>query len=616
VGYENLGACIADLERSGRLVRIDVELDPRLELAAIQRRAFRAQAPALLFTRVGGTRFPVLANLFGTRERLRFLFRDALRALEDFFRLKADPGDFRQWRGRIGSLPRLLWNMRPRCARNGPVLERTCAVGDLPRIVCWPEDGGAFVTLPLVYTESPDRPGHMRSNLGMYRVQLTGGSYERDGEVGLHYQTQRGIGVHHAEALRRGEALPVRIFVGGPPALSVAAVMPLPEGLSELLFAGMLGGRRVALIRREGALPFAAEADFCISGVVSPKLKPEGPFGDHLGYYSLRHDFPALRVESVHHRTNAVWPFTSVGRPPQEDTIFGDFIHELTAPLVPRTFSGVREVHAVDCAGVHPLLLALGSERHLPYEEERKPRELMNCALSLLGTGQTSLAKYLLMAAHEDEPALRARDVPGFFRHMLERTDFRRDLHFLTRTTMDTLDYTGTALNEGSKLIWLAAGKRRRTLSDRVPAALRLPAGCGSARLFAPGILLLSGPRHGRRRGETDPLMEEAAEHLGRVPGIMDGEGALPLALAVDDADFCAAGWENFLWVVFTRSDPATDVYGAGSAVRCKHWGCAGPLVIDARLKAHQPPPLEEDPDVERRVDRLGAPGGPLHGYV
>ena len=616
MAYKNLAACVADLERGGQLVRIEAELDPFLDLALVQRRAFAAKAPALLFTRVKGTSFPMLANLFGTRERLHFIFRDSLPALRALLKLKADPAELRHF-WRYAAVPRLVWQMRPRFVRRAPVLERSCSLCELPQLVSWPGDGGAFITLPLVYSESPTQAGWMKSNLGMYRVQLSGNDYEKNREVGLHYQLHRGLGIHHAEALRLNRPLPVRIFVGGPPALSVAAVMPLPEGLSELLFAGALAGRAVGLSPGAGGLPACiAEADFCISGVLAPYTKPEGPFGDHLGYYSLAHDFPVLRVEAVQHRPDAIWPFTSVGRPPQEDTVFGDFIHELTAPLVKQTFAGVHELHAVDCAGVHPLLLGIGSERYLPYEQERKPRELVTCALAALGSNQTSLAKYLLMAAREDAPELGARKVPDFLTHMLERTDFERDLHFITRTTMDTLDYSGTALHEGSKLLWLAAGPRKRRLAGEVPAGLRLPPSFWGPRIFAPGVLVLGGPRHALPRGCPDPALEQLARCLEEQTGLAQKLQELPLFVLVDEPDFCAASWENFLWVSFTRSDPATDLYGAGAFVSCKHWGCRGPLIMDARLKAHQPPPLEDDPEAERRVDALGAPGGPLHGYI
>ncbi|MDD6181033.1 MAG: UbiD family decarboxylase [Desulfovibrionaceae bacterium] len=612
MGYATLAACVADMEKHGHLVRITAEVDPHLELAAIQRRAFRLGAPAMLFTNVKGCSFSMAANLFATRERLHFIFRDALPRVRRLFALKACPGEgLRHPIDACRVLP-ALWHMLPRRTSAAPVLECRASVGDLPRLVSWPGDGGAFVTLPLVYSEHPDRPGHAGSNLGMYRVQLDGNDYAPD-EVGLHYQIHRGIGTHHAAALARGGRLPVRIFVGGPPALTLAAVMPLPEGLPELLFAGVLGGGRISLCNTpDFPLPVVAEADFCISGYVEPGLKPEGPFGDHVGYYSLRHDFPVLKVRSVHHRREAIWPFTTVGRPPQEDTLFGEFIHELTADLVPQVFAGVREVHAVDAAGVHPLLLVLGSERYAPYEPERTPRELVTCGLHVLGTTQTALAKYVLVAAHEDDSRLTTHDVPHFFRHMLERTDFRRDLRCITSTPTDTLDYTGTALNEGSKLLWTAAGKARRTLGTELGADMPLPDGFTEPRLLSAGIVAVRGPVHTGARGDQDSRLEDFAQGLAA----WGRRDSFPLVVVVDSSTFATRNWENFLWTVFTRSDPAADIYGAGGSIRSKHWGCDGPLVIDARLKCFQAPPLEEDPDVERRVDALGAPGGPLHGWV
>lgn len=616
MGYASLQDCVRDLEAAGDLVRVDAPVDPHLELAAIQRRAFRAGGPALLFTRVTGTSFPVLVNLFGTKQRLRFLFRDGLAATEAVLAGKADPMALLRRPGKslaaLGGLSRML--PRRVSAQHAPVLAEGGSLRELPPLVSWPLDGGPFITLPLVYSEDPARPGVNASNLGMYRIQLAGNDYADD-EVGLHYQIHRGIGVHHAHALAAGRALPVRIHVGGPPALTVAAVMPLPEGLSELRFAGLLGARRVRLAPgHDGvALPVLAETDFCISGHVLPETRPEGPFGDHVGYYSLRHEFPALRVESVTHRKGAIWPYTSVGRPPQEDTVFGDFIHELTGSLVPQVFAGIAEVHAVDAAGVHPLLLALGSERYTAWEARRRPRELLTQALHLLGITQTALAKYVLIAAQEDAPGLSCRRVTEFLAHLLERTDFSRDLHFLTQSTTDTLDYTGTALNEGSKLIWAAAGEPRRRLgrgADGMGALPDLPAGFGAPQVAGPGILVLKGPRHAQARGEPDPVMEELARRLA----MWDRRENFPLVVVADDPAFCAASTENLLWVTFTRSDPATDCYGANARIKARHWACEAPFIIDARLKPFHAPPLEEDPDVAARVDELAAPGGPLHG--
>ena len=608
MGYRSLAECVRDLESAGQLVVIDQEADPFLELAAIQRRVYQAAGPALLFRNAKGTAFPVLGNLFGTLDRTKYLFRDALESVRRLVELKVDPSRLGKNPWRYRGLPAALWRLLPRRVRSGPILANQITLDRLPRIQCWPMDGGPFITLPLVYTEDPDRPGPAHSNLGMYRVQLAGNQYEPNLEAGLHYQIHRGIGVHHATAIARGESLRVNVFVGGPPALTLAAVMPLPEGLPELAFAGALGGRRIAMVAPGEGLPMPAEADFVIQGTIDPHLrKPEGPFGDHLGYYSLEHEFPVLNVERVYHRQGAIWPFTSVGRPPQEDTNFGALIHELTGPVIPSVVAGVDSVHAVDAAGVHPLLLSIARERYVPYAPVRRPQEILTIANALLGQGQLSLAKYLLIVAREDDPSLDIHDIAGFLRHLLERVDWNNDLHFQTRTTIDTLDYSGHGFNQGSKVVIAAAGQRRRTLPAELPA-LRLPDAFRDPRVVLPGILAIeAGPyRDGRR---------EIASFCGSFRAD-DPIRGFPLIVIVDASDFVARNLRNFIWVTFTRSDPAADVEGIDSFIENKHWGCSGPLVIDARIKPHHAPPLVDDPAIERRVDQLAAPGGPLHGII
>jgi len=356
----------------------------------------------------------------------------------------------------------------------------------------------------------------------------------------------------------------------------------------------------------ENGLPTPAEADFAIVGTVDPaRTKPEGPFGDHLGYYSLRHEFPVLRVERVYHRPGAIWPFTTVGRPPQEDTSFGALIHELTGPLIPGVLPGVHAVHAVDAAGVHPLLLAVASERYVPDAPVRTPQELLTSANAILGQGQMSLAKYLLIVAREDDPGLDIHDIAAFFRHWLERVDWTADLHFQTRTTIDTLDYSGHGFNQGSKVVIAAAGSPRRALASALPEGLRLPEGFEAPRVAMPGILVVQGPPY---TGPND--VARLAANLGPVESLAE----LPLVVVVDDSEFAARSERNFLWVTFTRSNPAADIDGVDAFLEQKHWGCAGPLVIDARIKPHHAPPLEDDPEIERRVDALAASGGPLHG--
>lgn len=613
MGYRNLQECVKDLEAAGKLIRISSEVNPDIEVGAIQRRVYQAGGPALLFTNVKGCRFPMLGNLFGTLERTRFIFRDTLPEILRLVAAKVNPLSLlRNPAGALG-MPLALLHLLPRKVGGGPVLSNRTTIDRLPQLKSWPEDGGAFITLPQVYSESATKPGLRRSNLGMYRVQLSGNSYRLNEEVGIHYQIHRGIGIHHTEAIELGLPFRVNIFVGGPPALTIAAVMPLPEGMPELSFAGLLAGRRIPMIARAGVLPIPAEADFCITGTIDPsKTLPEGPFGDHLGYYSLVHDFPVLKVENVFHRTDAIWPFTTVGRPPQEDTSFGAFIHELTAPLISSVLPGVDAVHAVDAAGVHPLLLAAGHERYTPYAAVREPLELLTIANAILGQGQLSLAKYLWIFAREDNPSLDVHDVAAFFQYMLERVDWRRDLHFQTRTTIDTLDYSGAGLNKGSKVVIAAAGPSRRTLPTDLPAGLRLPEGFREPRVCLPGALAVQGPPCTAFRECVDLDLDAFCGFYSA----SDPISAFPLIIIVDDSEFTARTLNNFLWVTFTRSNPAADIYGIGAFSHCKHWGCEGPLVIDARSKPHHAPPLIDEPAIAKRVDAMGAPGRPLHGII
>jgi 4-hydroxy-3-polyprenylbenzoate decarboxylase len=630
MGFRSLQQCVAALEAEGHLVRIDHPVDPHLEIAEIQRRLFRSSGPAVLFTQVKGTAFPVLINLYGTQARIERIFADSLDRVKRLVELKIDPQaalrtPWRYWRAPLDAL-----SMLPRRVRSGPVLAHETSLSKLPQVTSWPGDGGPFITLPAVYTEDPNHPGTRHSNLGMYRVQLAGNSYEPDREAGLHYQLHRGIGVHHAASLARGEGLHVAIFVGGAPAIAPSAVMPLPEGLSELTFAGVLAGHRIPMIARKHRPSIYAEADFVIEGTVLPgATKPEGPFGDHLGYYARQHDFPLLQVEHVWHREGAIWPVTVVGRPPQEDTLFGWLVHELTGPVIPTVLPGVKSVHAVDASGVHPLLLAVGSERYLPWKASTRPAELLTQASAILGQGQLSLAKYLFLVAEGDAPGLDAHDVRPFLAHLLARVDWRRDCHFHTETSIDTLDYSGSGLNTGSKLVVAARGPAVRSLRADLPGGWSLPAGFANPRVCLPGVVAINGPRIEPRpqlgcSGDEATIWYLAADapwaaDAERLCGVIDADHPLadwPLVVIVDDSDFTAATLENFLWITFTRSNPAADVHGVGAVVRQKHWGCRGPLVIDARLKPHHAPPVEEDPAISSRIDALSARGGPLAGIL
>ncbi len=607
--YRNLRQCVEDLDRHGHLVRIPNEIDAHLQAAEIHRRVFQSGGPAIYFESVKGCEFPMVSNLFGTMDRTRFIFRDTLDSVRRLIDLKIDPGNLRK------APLRYLWSgtkairMLPRVRSDGPVMQNTTSISRLPGLQSWPDDGGPYVTLPLVYSEHPRQPGLMKSNLGMYRIQLSGNEYQTDAQIGVHYQIHRGIGVHHAAALQAGKPFRVNVFVGGTPAMSVGAVMPLPEGLAELTFAGALAGHRIPMVRQPDGPAIYAEADFCISGTMEAKTLPEGPFGDHLGYYSLTHEFPVLRVDKVFHRKGAIWPFTVVGRPPQEDTMFGELIHELTGPVIPTVVFGVKAVNAVDAAGVHPLMLAIGSERYVPFRETSRPQEILTQANAILGQGQMSLAKYLIIADGNDATDLNVNDIGDFLQFVLKRIDPARDCHFQTCTTIDTLDYSGSALNEGSKLVLAAAGPERRTLPSEITGDLKLPDGFLQPRICLPGVLAVQAPP---AKSDHDGLLARFCSDLDRSSSL----NHFPLVILVDDSRFVAKTLNNFLWVTFTRSDPAVDIDGVDSFVENKHWGCRGSLVIDARRKPRHAPLLVEDPEVSRSVDALAARGGPLSRWL
>ncbi len=609
--YRSTRQVIDDLIQHGKAIVVDDEVDPYLEIAEIQRRVYQNHGPAILFTRVKNCQFPIASNIFGTLDRAKFLFRDTLDDVKAAIRFKVKPQEALNTPRKLLAATSVAWRMRPRRTTTGPAVANQCFMSRLPHITCWPGDGGAFITLPQVVSQRPKSNSLLECNLGMYRIQLNGNRYAPERECGLHYQIHRGIGVHHAQAIEQNQPFPVTITVGGSPAMTLAAVMPLPENLSELVFAGALAGYRIPMICQPGLAPIYADADFCITGLVdNTRLKPEGPFGDHLGYYAKVHGFPLLNVYRVYYREGAVWPTTVVGRPPQEDTTFGKLIHELTDPIIPTVLPGVEGVHAVDAAGVHPLLLAIGSERYTPYQRSARPQELLTQACAILGQGQLSLAKYLMIADRQAAENLNLHDEQEFIGHVLARADWQRDLHFHTRTTIDTLDYSGDGLNAGSKLVIAAAGPGRFELANSLPSQLPLPDGWKNPRVVQPGILAIEGPKYSSIEDQIS--LQRQCDKLSTSHPLCQ----FRLIVIVNDSHFTVRSMNNFLWVTFTRSNPASDVYGIEAFVDNKHFGCRGSLVIDARIKPHHAEPLVEDPQVTAKVDQRATRGGPLAKYL
>lgn len=608
--YSSLRQCLVDLDRQGELLTLADPVAPYLEMAEITQQVFEAGGPAVLFLKVRNSPFPAVSNLFGTYERTLKIFEPQLSSIKALVDAASDPGlAVRRPDAVLKAVPALVHALPLKIGRPA-VMERQCRVQDLPMIHCRPGDGGAFILLPQVFSTDPDDSSLFRSNLGMYRIQISGNDYRPGREIGLHYQIHRGIANHHQKALKNDQPLKVSVFVGGPPAHTLAAVMPLPEGVPEIAFAGALAGRNFRYARRNGHL-ISAEADFCITGTIDPwQTRKEGPFGDHLGYYSLTHDYPFIRVQAVYHRKDAVFPFTVVGRPPQEDSNFGRLIHEITRSAVRKAIPGVTAINAVDEAGVHPLLLVKARERYVPYET-RRPRELLTHAARVLGTGQLSLAKYLLICAHEDRPDLDVTDTRSFFMHLLERVDFSRDLHFLTEVPMDTLDYSTRTLNQGSKLIVAGAGEKRRTLAQGFVRDFSLPGDFSRPRMVAPGMAVIQGPSFSTYE-QARLQMDELKSRLGK----QSARSSIALVAVVDDAERSSASFADFLWVTFLRSNPSHDVYGLDEAFEFKHWGCAEPMIIDARIKPFHAGEVARDPELVRRVKEMGKSGGPLAGII
>lgn len=609
MGYKSLKACLDDLEKNNHLIRIKEEVDPNLEMAAIHLRVHEMGGPALLFENVKGNEFKCASNIFGTLDRSKFIFRDTLEKIQTLIEIKNNPVKALKNPFKYANVSLTALSALPlKNPLSKPVLFKETTIDKIPLIKHWPMDGGAFVTLPQVYSEDIDKPGIMNANLGMYRIQLNGNDYILNKEIGLHYQLHRGIGVHQSKANKLGKPLKVSIFIGGPPSHSVAAVMPLPEGLSEMTFAGALGNRRFRYTYQDGFC-VSTDADFVITGEVYPnENKAEGPFGDHLGYYSLKHDFPLMKVHKVYHKEGAIWPFTVVGRPPQEDTSFGQIIHELTGNAIKHELPGVKEVHAVDAAGVHPLLLAIGSERYTPYNQTKQPAELLTIANHILGKGQLSLAKYLFITSDETN-TISTHNEAEFYQYMLERINLKRDLHFQTNTSIDTLDYSGTGLNSGSKLVVAAYGDKIRELSTSANHQLQELTTFKNPQIAFPGVLVLQGSEfesYEKAKQEFINFNEEVKQKNSDLKGF-------PMIVIVDDASFTAATLKNWLWVTFTRSNPSHDVYGINSFTEYKHFGCDN-VIIDARIKPHHAPVLEKTPEIEKRVDKLFEKGGSLFG--
>ena len=580
------------LRREREIVEVEVEVDPRLEAAEIHRRVVAAGGPALLFRRVRGADFPAITNLFGSARRVELAFgrrpRDLIARAARLPQTLLPPTAGRLWghRDLLGPLLRA----GTRRVRRAPVLDvtrRPPRLSRLPVLTTWPKDGGPFISMGQVYTEHPDGHGH---NLGLYRMQVFD-----DATTGMHWQIGKGGGFHHAVAEGRGAALPVAVTLGGPPALLLGAVAPLPENVPELLLASVALGGRLPMARLAGfPLPFAAEAEMALLGRVHPGTRrPEGPFGDHYGYYSLAHDYPVFSVETIAHRRDAILPATVVGKPRQEDFYIGDYLQDLLSPLFPVVMPGVRDLWSYGETGYHSLSAAVVRQRY--------KREAMASAFRILGEGQLSLTKFLLVL---DRPG-DLRDFRAVLTEVLRRADFRSDLYVFANLSMDSLDYAGPRINEGSKGVLLGVGEPIRDLPGEFGGPL--PPGVSAARVFAPGCLVLQAGPFPDGVPQGCPATD--------IPPIL-GHPALdswPLVVVTDDAARATKSVFNFLWTTFTRFEPAADLHARAVRLERHHPVFEPPVAIDARMKPWYPEELFCDAATARLVDRRWGeyfPGG------
>ena len=576
--FADIPSFVARLRAEGELVEIDAEVDPNLEIAEIHRRVIAAGGPALLFKRPRNASFPVVTNLFGTKKRVDLAFgprpqkfvQRAVGLLHEMF----PPTLGKLWENRD-----FFWQATGLGTSNvssGAVTENVTFRGGLdgiPMLKSWPLDGGDFITLPLVYTEHPETKQH---NLGMYRIQR-----HSDATTGMHWQIGKGGGFHHHVARERGEDLPVTVFVGGPPALVLAAIAPLPENVPELVLASLLLGERLPMCRNPaGPHRLVANAEFALVGRVTPsRTQPEGPFGDHYGFYSLQHDYPVFELDALCHRRDAIWPATVVGKPRQEDLYIGDYLQELLSPLFPVVMPSVKDLWSYGETGYHALAGAVVVERYR--------REAMQAAFRILGEGQLSLTKFLWVTGG----AVDLRDAKATLAYILARFHPETDLYVMSNVSMDTLDYTGPGVNQGSKGIMLGLGEPWRTLPRGFEG--NLPPGVTEAAAFCDGCLCVSGPAFEEDRGFAQVVAEKFPDW--------------PLVVLCDDPKRAASTQTRFLWTTFLRFEPAADLYATRTRVNRHHLVYEGTIVIDARAKPHHPPVVANDPDTAKLVDRRWA---------
>jgi UbiD family decarboxylase len=584
LSFVDLRAFLAHLEKAGDLARIRGPVNPNQEMTIIQHRIMAAGGPALLFENVVGSPYRVVTNLFGTRQRTRQAFGGDPASLGQrvlrLSRTLMPPSIKGMVRARRDLLA--LSTARMRKVGSGPVLDAVCDPPDLnqlPVLTCWPDDGGPFFTLPLVHTTDPDNG---TGNLGIYRLQRFDGC-----STGMHWQIEKGGGFHFHRATAMKRSLPVSVILGGPPSLIAAAVTALPEGIDERLLAAYMMNRPLDVIHRSTTghrVP--ARAEFVLEGTVTPgDMQWEGPFGDHFGHYSHAADYPVFRVQRILARKDAIYPATVVGKPIQEDFFMGEAIQEMTLPLLKIIRPAVVDLWAYPETGFHALAVMSVNERY--------PKEALKHTLGMLGEGQVSLTKVMITVDHQ----VNVRDMGAVSRALWRHLDAHTGIHLLAPTAQDTLDFTGPAMNTGSRLILMATGGGGHSIRGapprHVPEPNDLHPDVRDTAALGPAFLMVQVKATCR---DIEPVRQALIRHTAARDYLFH---------IIVSEDIPLDDRTRLLWGWFTRFDPLADLYPAGRTVAGNRLVFDFPIAIDARWKTGYPKPVEFDTDVEKRVDRI-----------
>ena len=458
MAWDGMGAFVRALEQRSELVRVRRRVDPMLEVSAIADRVMKAGGPALLFEDVGGSRFPLLINGYGSRERMSLALgvadlEEHARAIADLVHTKA-PSSPRDLAQLALKLPELA-HVPPRSAASGPCQE-VVHTGDavdldaLPILTCWPDDGGPFITLPQVITRDPDTGIR---NVGCYRMQ----KLDRR-STAMHWQIHKTGARHFRRARELGlRRLDVAVAIGGDPAMMYAATAPLPDGIDEWMFAGFLRKRAVSSVRCKTVdLEVPADADIVLEGYVDPQadMVDEGPFGDHTGYYTPVEKFPRFHVTAVTHRHGAVYPATLVGPPPMEDAWLGKATERLFLPMLRLLFPEVVDMNLPVHGAFHNLVL-ISIKKQYPFHAAR-------LAHGLWGAGQMTFSKVICVVDEDVD----VQDMGQVAWRLLANLDPKRDFAFVDGP-IDQLDHGANQSLWGSKVCidgtrkWAEEGYKR-----------------------------------------------------------------------------------------------------------------------------------------------------------